>query len=162
MIMLLTACAATIDHKPLGDRELSPLDAAEGPELLLGRVVEWGGVLVDSRNLRAHSELEILAYPLRSNGLPDRGRRPRGRFLAVQPGYLETAEYAPGRLVTISGPLAGRRQGQVGEARYQFPLVEIEQATLWQDPYPSDTGPRVHFGIGGGSRGSNVGVGIGF
>ncbi len=161
-ILLLSACSGSMERAPLGDRHLPLRTAVEHPEEVRGQRVEWGGVVVDSRNLREHSELEILAYPLSGSGRPDLEARPRGRFVALQKGYLESVEYAAGRLVTVSGPLAGLRRGSVGESRQDFPLVEISNITLWEHRQPATTRPRIHFGISGGNRGTGVGVGIGF
>ena len=161
-LFMLSACSPSMQREPLGDRLLPLRTAAELPAEVRGQRVEWGGVLVDSRNLHEHSELEILAYPLSNSGRPDLEARPRGRFLALKKGYLETVEYAAGRLVTVSGSLSGIRQGTVGEAHHRFPLVEITHITLWERGTPPPTRPRVHFGISGGNRGTGVGLGIGF
>ncbi len=160
--ILLTACSASPQRTPSGDRNLSLQTAREHPAMLRGQRVEWGGVLVESRNLRRHSELEILAYPLLSNGRPDLRARPTGRFLGVRQGYLETIEYAAGRLVTVSGPLAGVRYGHIGDSTHTLPLVEIADIELWRHDPPAHDRPRIHFGISGGNRGTSVGVGVGF
>jgi outer membrane lipoprotein len=162
MLIGLSACTTGPERSAQGDRRVVPSAAAERTQELRGQRVEWGGILLDSRNLREDTELEVLAYPLSADGRPDTRGRPQGRFIAVAKGYLETVEYAPGRQVTLSGPLAGTRQVRRGEASYRYPVVEVTDLTLWQREYPGDSGPRIHFGISGGSRGTGVGVGIGF
>lgn len=158
----LCACTTGPERSAQGDRRVIPSASAERTQELQGHRVEWGGILLDSRNLRGHTELEVMAYPLSEDGRPDTRGRPQGRFIAVAKGYLETAEYAPGRQVTLSGPLAGTRQGSRGEVVYRYPVVEVTDLTLWQREYPENSAPRIHFGISGGSRGAGVGVGIGF
>jgi outer membrane lipoprotein len=162
MLIGLCACTSGPERSAQGDRRVIPSTAAQRMQELQGHRVEWGGILLDSRNLRGHTELEVLAYPLSGDGRPDTRDRPQGRFIAVAEGYLETVEYAPGRHVTLSGPLGGTRQGSRGKVVYRYPVVEVTDLTLWQREYPEDSGPRIHFGIGGGSRGTGVGVGIGF
>lgn len=117
---------------------------AQAPEVL------WGGVIVNSSNLADATQLEVLAYPLDDRQRPNTDRAPIGRFLAVAPGYLETADYAQGRLITIRGRLQETAQGKIGEANYTYPVVDILDSQLWtRDDYPrASTQPRVNFGIG--------------
>lgn len=118
-------------------------------------------------NQRDTSELEVLAYPLGNDGRPDTGAPSTGRFIAVRPGFLEPADYRPGRLVTVSGPVLSVRQGRVGEAQHSFPAVAAESLRIWSAPYAgSRVVPYGTIGIGVGSgyygSGGGVGIGIGF
>mgnify|MGYP001170023437 FL=1 len=117
---------------------------AQAPEVL------WGGVIVNSSNLTDATQLEVLAYPLDDRQRPNTALSPIGRFLAVAPGYLETADYTQGRLITIRGRLQDRAEGRIGEARYAYPVIEILDSQLWQreDHSRSYSQPRVNFGIG--------------
>lgn len=157
--LLLPACAG--DGRSGSDWPRTPAEVAAEGEHPQGRSVEWGGVLVEARNLQDRTELEILAHPLLPDGRPQPDRRPQGRFIAVRPGYLETADYRPGRLVTVTGTLLGIRDGRVGDAAYRFPEVEIRRSVLWPDG-GLQGGPRVNFGVGAGNRGGGVGIRIGF
>lgn len=129
------------------DTALTPAQAAARAEVAKGHKVQWGGVIVSSRNLQDATQLEVLAYPLDRSGRPDTGAMPLGRFLALDKGYLETVDYAPGREVTVVGPFTGVRAGKVGEAQYTYPVVSIEQLRLWPRERPQAS-PRVNFGIG--------------
>ena len=145
--MLLAACAATPQMPPNHGPE--PAQAAAEPERWRGRQVVWAGTLVAVHNLADSSRLEVLAYPRRSNGDPDLDSAPLGRFVASYPGYLEPLDYAPGRLLSVRGRLAGSETGRAGEAQYQYPLVEAVQLQLLTPSSRSE--PRVFFGIGVGS-----------
>jgi outer membrane lipoprotein len=119
-----------------------------------GRSVEWGGVIIAAENRRDSTWLELLAYPLNDAHKPRRDARPVGRFLAVRPGYLETADYAPGSWVTVVGRVRESRVGKVGAAPYRFPLIELERIDLWRNAaVNSSSDPQVHFGIG-------IGIGL--
>ncbi len=92
----------------------------------------------------------------------------QGRFLADYPGFLDPAEYPVGKLVTVTGPMLGYTDGQVGDAFYRYPALRADELRGWEEEtsswrYPR---PKVHVGvgIGGGSRGGwgNIGIGIGF
>ena len=70
-----------------------------------------------------------------------------GRFLVIQQGYLESVDYAPGRLVTITGQFTDTREGEVGSADYVYPVIEAEQIFLWSNNVGANQ-PTVHFGFG--------------
>lgn len=150
--LLLGACATTPTFDTLGaDTSLIPAEAAQQQDSLAGRPVAWGGVIIQSTNLQDKTRLEILAYPLDSDNRPDTNASPTGRFLAERPGYLETVNYAPGRLVTVVGPLEGTRTGRIGEIEYTYPVIEVRRMQLWRpaaEYYSSE--PQVRFGIGVG------------
>ena len=149
----------------MGERNITPSEVAimsDPPAATL----EWGGVIVEPENLTDSTELQVIAYPLQNNGRPDLDENPVGRFIAIAPGYLETAEYHRGRQITLSGQVIGIRQGSVGEADYLFPLIEPAEIQLWPLEGSRDGRTSIHFGIGtgfgtGGSHGS-IGIGVGF
>jgi outer membrane lipoprotein len=161
-VLLLCACAGTrLTPEQAAMRAISPTMAISNPTNHQGKSVEWGGLLVATHNRDTHTLLEVLAYPLRTDGRPNLRRQPMGRFLVIQEGYLEPLEFAPGRLLTVTGPITGTRRGQVGERDYTYPTVNAQQLRLWPRESPQRT-PRLRFGIGVGSGGSGVGAGIGF
>ncbi|NND89969.1 MAG: hypothetical protein HKN42_03835 [Granulosicoccus sp.] len=109
--------------------------------------VLWGGIVLNTQNLAESTQIEIMGYPLDRRQRPMTGRDAQGRFLAVYPGYLETVDYAAGRVVTVFGPVNGVTTGTVGESTYIYPTVLVEQIHLWQE---SASYPRtgITFGIG--------------
>ena len=112
--------------------------------------MQWGGVIVAIRNLPQRTQLEVLSYPLDRTGEPDQSATPQGRFLLIQPGYLEPVDYAAGRLITTVGAVDRIEHGQVGEADYTYPVVDAAQLHLWpkETPYYPQRDSNVHFGIG--------------
>jgi outer membrane lipoprotein len=127
--------------------------------------VHWGGQIVQVKNLRDRTLIEVLALPLEGGGRPRADGRPQGRFIIEQGGFLEPQEYAPDRLLEVRGELDGFTSGRVGEAAYRYPVVRGDKLVLW----PADTTaagraayPRINFGVGVSNHGSGVGVGIGF
>ena len=146
--IILVACASSPSFDTAGiDTSLTPKQAVDRSQALQGEPVLWGGVVLVSTNLKDSTQLEILAYPLDSNQRPNREQNPLGRFLAVHEGYLETADYAQGRLITVRGTLANKRIGRVGEAEYTYPVVSIDQLHLWSKQSDSSE-PQIQFGIG--------------
>ena len=164
-LLLVSACSTTVQRPVMGERNITPKMAVQDPDSLQAKVLEWGGAIVESRNLPDSTELQILAYPLQSNGQPDLDQSPTGRFIAVAKGYLETADYQTGRQVTMSGKLKGIRPGKVGEADYRFPVLQLDELLLWPLPSQSSTRTGVGFSFGAGSggwSGGSIGIGIGF
>ena len=156
--ILLVACATSL-----------PDDVGPTPNqvILSGEAntdVRWGGRIVTVKNLRERSLIEVLSYPLDSEGRPRSDGAPQGRFIVEKAGFVEPHEYAAGRLLEVKGRLDGFTRGRVGEAAYRYPVVLGQQLTLWpveSTVYGSRT-PRINLGVGGGSGGSGIGIGIGF
>lgn len=151
LLLGLVACASgpKFDTSAV-DKALLPTAVAADVDTTRGRTAMWGGPIINSRNFEDRSQLEVLAYPLNDAGRPRLDQSPLGRFLIDRAGYLETVDYAPGRLVTAIGPVAGVRSGTVGDARYNYPVLEARQLHLWprSETVPRSTNPQFHFGIG--------------
>jgi len=148
LLTLLTACASGPRYDT-GDinLQITPLQVVSESGQWQDARVLWGGLIVASANLRDKTQIEILAYPLDSSQRPVTDKAPMGRFLAQQPGYLETTDYTQGRLLTITGTVQGITTGKVGESEYTYPVVRLADHYLWpqRDGSPET---RVHFGIG--------------
>lgn len=129
------------------DSTLTPANAIARGAAATGAEVLWGGVIVQSTNLREATQLEVLGYPLDDVQRPDRDDAAQGRFLVLRAGYLESVDFAPGRMVTVIGRLAQPRSGQIGAARYTYPVVEARGLHLWPEA-GARSEPSVHFGIG--------------
>ncbi|HKL77551.1 MAG TPA: Slp/YeaY family lipoprotein [Gammaproteobacteria bacterium] len=147
-LLLLAACAGGPRLETTGVmHSVTPAQAAAEFPRLQGTRVLWGGRIVSSRNDPESTRLEVLAYPLDRSQRPRLDSDPQGRFLAVKAGYLETADYAPGRAVTLTGELVATEAGRIGEADYTFPKVRVNQLHLWPERRRAQE-PRFHFGIG--------------
>lgn len=144
---LLGGCATPYDIGN-ADARVTPAEAAKNVPGMLNHTVAWGGLIANAKNLKDKSELEVVAYPLDSDNAPDSSAKPTGRFIVVQPGYLETADYAPGRLITVVGTVTETRTGTVGEAKYVYPVVVASKLQLWPRPYRDRRDSNIHFGIG--------------
>lgn len=149
LISLLSACATTPNFKLDGViNNVTPTQSATQLAQYQGKKMLWGGVILNSTNTKQGTQFEVLAYPLDSDMRPRNDTTTQGRFLGNVPLYLETADYAPGRLLTVVGTLTGTQKGKIGDAVYHYPVLQIGQHYLWpkQEDRPVDT--SVHFGIG--------------
>ena len=153
-LLVLAACAPAPIYKTTGNAVLAtPAQVAQTPEHYSGNEVVWGGRIVHVSNFQDHSEIELLAYPLDSSQRPRANDSGNGRFIAVLRGYVEPLDYPAGALMTVDGKLNGTRAGQVGQADYLFPLVDVAQSHVWTAEEMQKGRSNVHFGLG-------VGVGI--
>lgn len=148
MSLLLFACASSPEFDTgRVDRSLTPKSVVSDINNSKGKMALWGGVILDTKNLKNSSQVQVLAYPLDSLERPLREREPLGRFIIQHTGFLEPATYAQGRMVTVLGPIMQVRSGKIGDTDYTFPVVSSTQLHLW----PKDSGQnktRFHFGIG--------------
>jgi len=150
--LLLGGCATRFDIGA-AEHRITPQQAANNIGLVRNKTIAWGGIIVASRNLASQTQLEVLSYPLDERGRPDSEAKAGGRFIALHPGYLELANYAEGRLVTMTGTVSETRAGSVGEAHYVYPVLAINTLFLWPTPEEEARKPQFHFGVG-------VGIGL--
>jgi len=147
VIAFLGGCATPYDIGT-ADSRITPIEAAKDVPGMRNHNVAWGGLIAAAKNLKDKTELEVVAYPLDSEHAPDSSAAPTGRFIVVKSGYLETADFAPGRLITVVGTVTETRTGTVGEARYVYPVVVASKLQLWPPSNRDRREPNVHFGIG--------------
>lgn len=162
-VLLAAGCSSLSPSRTGTSAPPTPEQIARSRSAPDSRLIEWGGVIVSLENLRQSSEIQIIAYPLNNSGRPETDEPPVGRFIAIQPGYLESIDYARGRQVTVSGKLDRLREGKVGQSSYLFPVLLVQKIHLWPKQREGGVTPRFNLGIGGGSGGSiRGGLGVGF
>jgi outer membrane lipoprotein len=147
--LLVSGCATPYDIGN-ADPRITPVEAAKDVPGMLNHTIAWGGLIAVTKNLKDKTEIEVVAYPLDSENRPDSEASPTGRFIVVQSGYLETADYAPGRLITVVGTATETRTGTVGEAKYVYPVVAASRLHLWPRRSLERREPSFHFGVGVG------------
>lgn len=150
LTLILSACASGPRFEGASmDSEVTPAMVASEPEPWISSQVIWAGVIISTENLSDYTELEVLSYPLRQNQRPDLRKAAQGRFIVRVPGYLESADFAPGREVTVFGELLELLPGRVGQASYQFPVVATQAPYLWPvEAQMPATRPRISIGVG--------------
>lgn len=148
LVGLLPGCASTPDFDTTQvDQSLTPQSIVAEPELSRGKTALWGGTILDIRNLKDTTQIEVLAYPLNSFYRPLLESKPLGRFIIQHQGYLEPSNYAQGRLLTVLGSVSDSQHGKVGESSYSYPVISAQQLHLWS-PDNERSRTNFHFGIG--------------
>ncbi len=140
------SCAPPFPREVLDkvDRSISFHDLRENPEKYKGRWIMAGGVIIDVKNIKEGSFLEVLQRPLDSRGRPLRTDATEGRFLVFSEPFLDPAAYQRGRAISVVAEAAGKKVLPLGDIEYPYPLLNARAIHLWE-PY---TGPAFHFGIG--------------
>jgi len=151
LFALLSGCASTPEFDTSQvDRSLTPQSVIAEPEISLGKVTLWGGTILDTRNLKDVTQIEVLAYPLNASYRPMLESKPLGRFIIKHSGFLEPTTYAQGRLLTVSGSISEMQSGKVGETTNSYPVISDRQLHLWSKTSDSNRS-NVHFGVGIGA-----------
>ncbi len=131
LICTLSACVSA--PKPLqGDyMAISPLQSKEIGAM--NQRVRWGGKIVKTTPYAERTCFEIVAMPLSDSARPKKSDRSLGRFFACRKGFYDPMIFTEGREITISGTLSGFDSGQVGDYRYEYPVVDAAVIYLWSD-----------------------------
>lgn len=145
-VIIIAGCAPPFPKELLDKVERNvPFDALQKePERFLGKLLMVGGTIVDTKNLKEGTQVEVLQKPLDGGGRPALTDETGGRFLAVTRTYLDAAVYHRGRSVTIIGEVAGSKAQPLGEIEYRYPVITAKELHLWS-PY---SGPRFSIGVG--------------
>jgi len=146
LLVLLSGCANPPFNLDGVNQTVQPQQTLTNKNL--DQRVLWGGLIVATRNFKNSSQIEILSYPLDSDGEPIRQADAQGRFLLKQAGFVEPAEYAAGRWISAIGQVQASEIGQIGEADYEYPVLQGQKSHLWPEIQESDSRTRFHIGIG--------------
>lgn len=147
-LLALFACSPPFPRQLLDqtDRGVAFADVAKNAESMKGKLVMLGGTIVETRNLKEGTQIEVLQKPLDGQGRPYLTDETQGRFLVVTPQFLDNAVYHRGRNITVIAEISGRRTQKLGEIDYPYPLLLAKAIHLW-DPY---AGSRFSVGVGVG------------
>lgn len=138
--ILLTAGACTYPiskqlRQAAGKENLNFSLVFENPAAYTGRIVLWGGKIIETTNVRDGTEMIILDVPLDFWGEPKEAQQSRGRFIARSVRFLDPAVYRPDREITLAAEVSGAEQRPLGATTYRYPVVMIKELYLWEPYY---------------------------
>ena len=111
------------------------------PNLFLGKRVLLGGMVVFTRNIKDGTELEVVQKNLGSYGSIEKKDYSGGRFIFFSKNFLEPEIYASGRELIGVGKVTGQKLGKVGNYPYNFPVIEVEELHLLENPKTNNSYP---------------------
>jgi outer membrane lipoprotein len=122
----------------------------QDPDRFLQETVMWGGKIIETRPLEEATELVVLQLDLTDRDRPKDDDLSQGRYVARSKGFLDPAIYPNGTLITVVGRFVATDRRMIGEMRYQYPVIEIDEIKKW--PPPGRQSPRFQFGFGVGTH----------
>ncbi|MEW6674706.1 MAG: Slp family lipoprotein [Nitrospirota bacterium] len=133
VLFFLPSCAHVISEglREEAVKEIPFSEIVKNPDAHKGKTVIVGGEIINSRNLKEGTEIEVLQKPLDSQGRPKEVDISEGRFLIFNIGYLDTAIYSRGRKITVAGTIKGKKTLHLGEIEYTYPVIEPKELHLW-------------------------------
>jgi outer membrane lipoprotein len=146
-ILLLSGCAYVISREVRGEvtKDLELREVIKDPDAHRGKVVLWGGTIIESKNLKEGTRIIVLQKDLSTWGRPKETDKSQGRFIVLYPGYLDTAIYRKDREITVAGKIIARKAMPIDQIEYIYPVLSPREIHLWKElekaeypyyPYP--------------------------
>lgn len=149
-IMMLFSCAPVLrqDLMNRGTFDIRLSEIRENPDLYRGKLLIFGGIIVNTTVTKRGSLIEAIYVPVDSRGYLKGVRVSNGRFLAIYPrdnGLLDPLLFHQKREITLAGEFIETHTGKIDEMEYTYPFFEIKELYLWEEkedyyyispPYP--------------------------
>ncbi|MBP2166947.1 outer membrane lipoprotein [Erwinia toletana] len=163
--VFLSGCVSIPDSvkgtSPVPQQDL--LRVMNAPQLYVGQESRFGGKVVKVTNLTGRTRLEIATQPLDSSARPILGAASVGRIYADINGFIDPVDMN-NQMVTVIGPIKGTEKGEIGQAAYNFVVVNVTGYQRWHltqqvvmPPQPID--PWIWYGPPRGRHGGYWGPG---
>lgn len=131
-LVILPGCAPVISKGLMNEAQKMGFDEIlRDPDAQKGKIVILSGIILDSKNTKEGTMLEILQTPAEPSGRPRDIDESKGRFMALYKGFLDVAVYRRGREVTVGGEVIGKKKLPLGEISYIYPLIQAKELHLW-------------------------------
>jgi outer membrane lipoprotein len=130
--LLLNACSnlpKAIKDPPIND--ISYTQAAQNINQYKNAPVRWGGTIVEVENEQNFTLVQVLYYPLDSDGEPQIDKSHGGRFVFKSPEFLDPAVYTANAKITVAGTLTGDIEHMIGKKVLRVPLISATTIYLW-------------------------------
>jgi len=152
--LMVAACGPKVLEEGNLDRHLTFEAVRIDPAAHQGKRMMVGGEIIEVRNLKETTEIDVLEKPLAADRSPVRGDISRGRFVLIQPSFIDPNLFKAGRRLTATATVVGDRVQKIGEAEIRVPVFESPKIHLWPqeqvDPHHLHRHgwPEVNFGFG--------------
>ncbi len=136
LLLLLSGCASVISEelRAKADPNLTIAEVRENPNGYKGKIVVWGGEIVQSTVRKDKTTLiEVLERPLGRMDEPQETGTSGGRFLVHSEKYLDPDVYREGRRITVAGRILGETGRTSLRKENPDPVLSGEQIYLWTD-----------------------------
>jgi outer membrane lipoprotein len=132
-VMLIASCAPFPPETMREiEKDIAFEDVLKDPGLFKGKVVLWGGVIIETVNRPDVTLIIVRQTELDFQKQPKDLDKSAGRFIVRYEGFLDPAIYSKDREMTVSGAIAGKEERLVGERRYIYPVIDARDIRLWE------------------------------
>jgi len=136
LLSTFAACAPISKELRAQAEPVSFADVLKNPEAYKGKIVIWGGEIIQTTNQKDGSSLiEVFQRPLDWQEEPQRTKDSGGRFLALDERFLDPHIYREGKGITVAGEIIGEKTQLLGQMEYRYPLLLSKQIYLWRRHY---------------------------
>jgi outer membrane lipoprotein len=137
LLAALAACAPlSQDIRRQADESAPFSEIQKNPDKFSGMVVIWGGVIIETTNLKESTVIKVMQTALDFQRRPTDLDRSEGRFVIRVDRFLDPDIFKKGRQVTVGGEIAGKETQPIGEIQYIYPVVRAKELKLWEQPVP--------------------------
>lgn len=114
------------------DESLTFQVVQQDPARFLGKVVLWGGVIIETINKKDETVLKVRQTELDIEKRPENLDRSAGRFLVKSAGFLDPEIYKEGREITVAGEVGGKEILPLADTQYSYPVILAKEIHLWE------------------------------
>jgi len=144
---LLAACATPAPFVAPPPASPPVWRVAENPDRYQDAEVLWGGMIIEIKHEARFTELDMLGFPLDRKQQPMAEQADEGRYILIVGGFLDPADYAPGRFITFPGRVTGARRGTLRGEPYVWPMLDTLDPHLWPRDF-REPGKQYSIGVG--------------
>ncbi|WP_243077800.1 Slp family lipoprotein [Pantoea sp. MQR6] len=130
--LILTGCVSIPDNIKGGSAlpQQDLLRVMNDPAIYKGQESRFGGKVVNVKNLNGKTRLEIATQPLDDSARPRLGAASVGRIYADIHGFVDPVDVKD-QYVTVLGAIKGTEAGMIGEAKYNFVVIDVRGYQRW-------------------------------
>ncbi len=132
ILIVISGCAYPISKqwRQQAQTELTFSRVVENPEAYVGKIVIWGGLILEVSNPSDGGEIRILQGPLDADEYPHE-EITYGRFIAKASTFVDPVIYSKGRKITLAGEIIGKEEVTSGVMLLTYPVVSMKGVFLW-------------------------------
>lgn len=113
------------------EQNVSYQDYQDDPERYEGKLLLFGGEIVEAKNTESGAWIIVLQKPLTNEGRPKWTAESGGRFLILTKAFLDIDAFRRGRSLTVIGEVDGSKAMPFRDTEYWYPLLVAKQLHLW-------------------------------
>jgi len=131
--LLAVGCAQPFPSDLLAkvEKSVSYREFQDEPEKYDGKLLMFGGEIVETKNTEDRAWVVVLQRPLKGDGRPSRTAESGGRFLLVTKSYLDVGAFQQGHSITVIGEVDGSNAMPLRGTDSWYPLLVAKQLHLW-------------------------------